>query len=49
MSDTALTVTRARREYQRAESGYKTKALYRLRDAVLAELKNAVTESSVVG
>lgn len=36
-----LTVARARREYARAEPGYRTKALLRLQQAVKDELKRA--------
>lgn len=36
-----LTVARARREYARAEPGYRTKALLRLQKAVKEELKRA--------
>lgn len=36
-----LTVARARREYARAEPGYRIKALLRMQQAVKAELKRA--------
>ncbi len=36
-----LTVARARREYARAEPGYRTKSLLRLQQAVKEELKRA--------
>lgn len=41
-----LTVARARREYARAEPGYRTKALLRLQQAVKEELRRAAAEGS---